>query len=92
MANLAAKNGVPGGFGLLIGIAVGPLAGAINGALVTRLKLPPFIVTLGTLSIFTAIALLYSGGQQVGRRQMPPILLWAGNPILDRASPDHHGV
>jgi fructose transport system permease protein len=63
-------------------IAAGVLAGAINGTLVTRLKLPPFIVTLGTLSIFTSIALLYSGGQQVGRRQLPPILNWAGTPII----------
>ena len=80
-ANLAVKNGVPGLLAVLIGIAVGVLAGAVNGALVTRLNLPPFIVTLGTLSIFTAIALLYSGGQQVGRRQMPDALNWAGTPI-----------
>ena len=32
-------------------------AGTLNGLLVTRIKLPPFIVTLGTLSIFTAITL-----------------------------------
>jgi len=48
---------------------------------VTRLNLPPFIVTLGTLSIFTAIALLYSGGQEIGRRQLPPILNWTGTRI-----------
>jgi fructose transport system permease protein len=80
-ANLAAKQGLPGLLALLIGIAVGVLAGALNGLLVTRLNLPPFIVTLGTLSIFTAIALLYSGGQQIGRRQMPATLNWAGTPI-----------
>ena len=39
--------------------------GALNGLLVTRVNLPPFIVTLGTLSIFTAIALLYSGGSSI---------------------------
>ena len=77
-ANLAVKQGLPGFLALVIGILVGVLAGAINGLLVTRLNLPPFIVTLGTLSIFTAIALLYSGGQQVGRRQMPTTLNWAG--------------
>jgi fructose transport system permease protein len=80
-ANLAVKQGLPGLLALLIGIAVGVLAGALNGVLVTRLNLPPFIVTLGTLSIFTAIALLYSGGQQVGRRQMPAALNWAGTPL-----------
>ena len=76
MANLSAKQGVPGALALVIGIAFGFLCGFLNGVLVTRLKLPPFIVTLGTLSIFTAIALLYSGGQSVGRQQMSPLLSW----------------
>jgi fructose transport system permease protein len=76
MANLSAKQGVPAILALLIGVAVGLLCGLLNGLLVTRLKLPPFIVTLGTLSIFTAIALLYSGGQSVGRQQMPALMSW----------------
>ena len=74
MANLAANNGVPGGLALLIGFVVGTLCGLINGLLVTRLNLPPFIATLGTLSIYTAVGLLYSGGASVGRNDMPPIL------------------
>jgi fructose transport system permease protein len=74
MANLAANNGVPGILALLIGIAFGTLCGFLNGVLVTRLNLPPFIVTLGTLSIFTAIGLLYSGGASVGKNKMPDIL------------------
>jgi fructose transport system permease protein len=74
MADLAANNGVPGFLALLIGIAFGTACGFLNGILVTRLGLPPFIVTLGTLSIFTAIGLLYSGGASVGKDKMPPIL------------------
>ncbi len=74
MANLAANNGVPGGLALLIGFVVGTVCGLINGLLVTRLNLPPFIATLGTLSIYTAVGLLYSGGASVGRNDMPPIL------------------
>ena len=74
MANLSANNGVPGFLALLIGIAFGTLCGFLNGLLVTRLNLPPFIVTLGTLSIFTAIGLLYSGGASVGKAKMPDIL------------------
>jgi fructose transport system permease protein len=81
MANLAANNGVPGFLALILGVALGTFCGLLNGLLVTRLKLPPFIVTLGTLSIFTAIALLYSGGASVGRRDMPPILNLMGTPI-----------
>lgn len=79
MANLAANNGVPGLLALLIGIAFGTACGFLNGLLVTRLNLPPFIVTLGTLSIFTAIGLLYSGGASVGKAKMPDILNVMGN-------------
>ena len=57
--------------------------------LVTRLKLPPFIVTLGTLSIFTAIALLYSGGQSVGASRCRPLLNWTGTGF-PMARSDHH--
>ena len=39
--------------------------GLINGLLVTRVKLPPFIVTLGTLNIAFAITQLYSNAQTV---------------------------
>ena len=42
---LAANNGVPAVLALLIGFAVGTLCGWLNGALITRLKLPPFIAT-----------------------------------------------
>jgi fructose transport system permease protein len=74
MSNLAANNGVPGLLALLIGIAFGTLCGFVNGILVTRLKLPPFIVTLGTLSIYTAVGLLYSSGRSIQRQNMPDIL------------------
>src|ERR1700690_21420 len=36
--------------GTLAGVCVGMLCGLLNGTLITRLKLPPFIVTLGTMS------------------------------------------
>lgn len=81
MANLSANHGVPGALALLIGIAFGGLCGVLNGVLVTRLKLPPFIVTLGTVSIFTAIGLLYSGGASVGRNQLPDILNLMGTRV-----------
>ena len=37
------------------GLLVGMLGGAINGFLVTKVKLPPFIVTLGTFNVFLAL-------------------------------------
>jgi fructose transport system permease protein len=81
MSNLAVNNGVPALLALLLGVALGTLCGLLNGLLVTRVGLPPFIATLGTLSIFTAIGLLYSGGASIGRREMPPLLNLMGTPI-----------
>lgn len=81
MANLASSAGLPGILALLIGVLAGTLCGFLNGWLVTRLNLPPFIVTLGTLSIFTALALLYSNGQSVAATDMPPLLNWMGDLI-----------
>jgi len=74
MAKLAVDNGVPAPLALLIGIGLGVGAGALNGLLVTRVNLPPFIVTLGTLSIFTAIALLYSGSKSFQNNELPDLL------------------
>ena len=39
--------------------------GAINGLLVTRLRLPPFIVTLGTWNIFFALVIFFTGSQSI---------------------------
>jgi fructose transport system permease protein len=81
MAQVAANSGVPGLLALLIGFVVGLGTGMLNGALVTRFRLPPFIATLGTLSIFTSIGLLYSNGQTTQASQMPGILNWTGNAV-----------
>ena len=43
---------------VLAGILIATLAGGLNGFLIVRFNLPPFIVTLGTLSIFTALTLI----------------------------------
>jgi fructose transport system permease protein len=81
MAASVVNYGLPGPAALLIGVVVGTLAGGLNGLLVTRLRLPPFIVTLGTLNIFTALTLLYSGGQTIQSQDIPDILLWTGQAI-----------
>lgn len=81
MAQIAANNGVPGPLALAIGLTVGAASGALNGVLVARLKLPPFIATLGTLSIYTAVGLLYSSGQTTQASQMPALLNWTGNSV-----------
>jgi erythritol transport system permease protein len=47
----------------VIVLAVGILIGAVNGLLITRLNVAPFIATLGTLYVARGMALLYSDGQ-----------------------------
>jgi len=78
MAKLSASAGVPGWLALVVGVVLGTLAGLFNGVLVTRVALPPFIVTLGSLSIFTAIGLLVSGAQSTRADDMAPLLSWTG--------------
>lgn len=78
MATTATANGLPGPVALMVGLAVGLAAGAVNGLLVTRLKLPPFIVTLGTFNIFLALTLLYSRGATVRGAELPALLTWTG--------------
>lgn len=51
--------------GMLTGAVVGAAAGFLNGALVTVIRLPPFIATLGTLSAIGGIALLITNGQPI---------------------------
>src|SRR3954466_9096101 len=81
MAKLSANAGVPGLLALLLGFAVGTACGALNGGLVTRLKLPPFIVTLGTLNIFFALNLYISKSETIRGTDMSSLLLWTGKTI-----------
>ncbi|MBE2267901.1 MAG: ABC transporter permease [Anaerolinea sp.] len=50
---------------VLLGLGLGVLGGLINGLLISRAKLQPFIVTLGTLSLYRSIALIYTGGNPI---------------------------
>lgn len=55
MTTLAVEGGMDPTLALLIGILVTTGFGLLNGLLVTRLNIPPFIVTLGTLNIAFAL-------------------------------------
>src|SRR5207248_806300 len=65
MTRLAVHSGVPPLLALLIGLAVATAFGLANGLLVTRVPLPPFIVTLGMLNIAFALTHIYSQEQTV---------------------------
>jgi fructose transport system permease protein len=77
MTKFAADLGMPPALAILCGIGVTALFGLANGLLVTRIKLPPFIVTLGTLNIAFAITQLYSNAQTV--TDVPPAMTWLGS-------------
>ena len=77
MTKFAADLGLPAPLAILCGVGVTALFGLVNGLLVTRVKLPPFIVTLGTLNIAFAITQLYSNSQTV--TELPPLLTALGN-------------
>ena len=81
MGKLAVFAGVPTIFAVSAGIFAGGMMGAFNGFLVAVVRLPPFIVTLGTLQIFTALKLWYSGSESIRNldiEQTAPFLLWFG--------------
>lgn len=66
VAALAVKDwGIPVPFAMLIGILTGSICGWINGILVTKMKLPPFIATLGMMLIARGFALQITGARAV---------------------------
>ncbi|MFC3997338.1 ABC transporter permease [Nocardiopsis sediminis] len=78
MARASAEAGLPGPVALLAGFACGTACGLLNGALVTRLNLPPFIVTLGAMNIYFALNLWISRSETVLGTDMSPLLMWTG--------------
>lgn len=76
MTKLAVSSGVPPLLAIFIGLGVTVAFGTVNGLLVTRLELPPFIVTLGTLNIAFALTRIYTTSTVVG---IPEAQLFWGN-------------
>jgi inositol transport system permease protein len=50
---------------LLAGMAIGAACGFVNGSLIARFRIPPFIATLGMMTVARGLALLYSDGRPV---------------------------
>ena len=72
----AAEAGNPALVAMLAAIAVGMAAGAVQGLAITRLRVPPFVVTLGGLTAWRGAALLFSGGGPISG--FPPEYTWWG--------------
>jgi ribose transport system permease protein len=57
--------GLPIFVGLLGGVATGALAGAINGVTVSKMKVPPFVATLGVMMAAKGLSLVISGSRPI---------------------------
>ena len=79
MTKLAVAAGMNEYLAILCGLLACMAFGLVNGLLVTRIKLPPFIVTLGTMDIAFAITQLYSGAQTI--TDLPPAMTFFGNTV-----------
>jgi len=79
MTRLAVFNGVDPLLAIGLGILTCAGFGVLNGLLITRIRLPPFIVTLGTLNIAFAITQIYSKAQTVAN--LPSELTYFGHTI-----------
>jgi fructose transport system permease protein len=84
MGRFAVDFGMPVYLAMVCGLLAGTIAGAINGILVTLFRLPPFIVTLGTWSIYLSMDLYFSESKTIRSQDVEaaaPLLQWLGTPI-----------
>jgi len=65
MGQLTFRYGIPPAFAIMLGLMAGTAMGAFSGWLVARVKLPPFIVTLGMWQIVLAANFLYSRNETI---------------------------
>lgn len=79
---IAMKAGVPIVLAVGLGIVVGTAIGGINGLIISRFQLQPFIVTLAMLSIARGLTLVISGGYPIIGMPAPFLDFFAGARLL----------
>lgn len=84
IGQLVFRYGMAPSFAVVCGLAVGMLIGFINGLLVARVRLPPFIVTLGTWQAVLAANFLFSRNETIRSQDIEaeaPLLQLFGLPL-----------
>ena len=84
MGQFTFRYGLPAEASLLVGLTFGAAIGALSGFLVSRVKIPPFIVTLGMWQIVLASTYLFSRNETLRGSQLredAPTLLFLGNKV-----------
>jgi ribose transport system permease protein len=89
LAVMAANAGVPIGLSMVIGLLTGVACGAANGLLITRLKLPPFIATLGMMDVARGVALTITNANA---KPAPEAFGALGNDAIFRTGPKFPGI
>ncbi|MBL8581315.1 MAG: ABC transporter permease [Rhizobiaceae bacterium] len=95
MGQFTFRYGLPPTLAVVCGLAVGALCGFLNGVLVARMKLPPFIVTLGTWQIILAANFLYSANETIRSQDIAaeaPILQFFGQSMKIGSAVFTYGV
>ncbi|MBE2270592.1 MAG: ABC transporter permease [Anaerolinea sp.] len=77
-AKLVTEAGLPIPVGILGGVLTGALAGLINGTVISRMRVPPFVATLGMLYIAKGLSLILS--------ELAPIYFDRGSGFTDLAT------
>jgi ribose/xylose/arabinose/galactoside ABC-type transport system permease subunit len=75
-AMLTSNLDLPWQLGVVGCLAMGAFTGAVNGFLITKGAIPPFIVTLGMLGVARGFALVFSNGVSI--YGLPPEIVWLG--------------
>ena len=73
--------------GTLGGIATGTLAGLVNGTIIAKLKVPPFIATLGLLNVAKGLALVFSGLRPIYFNDTPVFNQTAMGSVIGKVIP-----
>lgn len=71
------QEGVNPAIAVAFGILASVLAGLLNGVVITKLRLPPFIVTLGVAKIVRGVMYVVTRGYPIPVRN--PFIIWTGN-------------
>ena len=82
MAGIAVQAGFPVPIGMAVGVLTGTLCGLFNGLCVSKLRLPPFIATLGMMMIARGVALYITNAAPVSG--LPESFSYLGNGALFR--------
>jgi len=77
---------------ILAGVMTGIVSGCFNGIMITRLSVPPFVATLGMLSIARGLTMLWTGGFTLTRPSQFPFQIFFSPPVFgDGALPARMG-